>query len=44
MILSLLASVKAFADETAFRVEIEAPKALRDLLEAHLDVVRRSAE
>lgn len=44
MILSLLASAAACADEIAFRVQIEAPAALRDLLETHLDVVRRSAE
>lgn len=43
-ILPLLASAVALADAVAFRVDIEAPRELRDLLEEHLDVVRRSAE
>jgi translocation and assembly module TamA len=43
-VLSLAMCAAALAEEIEFRVEIEAPRALRDLLEQHLDVVRRSTE
>jgi len=42
--LCLLVSVSAFADGIQFRVDIEAPGDLRELLRQHLDLVRRSAE
>jgi translocation and assembly module TamA len=42
--LCLLVAANALADGIQFRVDLEAPAKLRDLLERHLDVVRRSAE
>ena len=40
----LLAPGIAIADEIRFQVDLEAPDQLRELLEQHLDVVRRSSE
>ncbi len=42
--LCLLVAASALADGIQFRVDLEAPAKLRDLLEQHLDVVRRSKE
>jgi translocation and assembly module TamA len=42
--LLLVSCATAFAEGIAFRVDVEAPRALRELLQEHLDVVRRSAE
>ena len=44
MLLWLAAALPAAAQEVKYRVDIEAPKTLRELLEQHLDVVRRAAE
>ncbi|MET0218642.1 MAG: autotransporter assembly complex family protein [Burkholderiales bacterium] len=44
MLLWLAAAPPAAAQEVKYRVDIEAPKTLRELLEQHLDVVRRAAE
>jgi translocation and assembly module TamA len=43
-ILLLFTSATAFAVGISFRVDIEAPSDLRDVLEENLDAVRRSAE
>ncbi len=42
--LCLLVAASALADGIQFRVDLEAPAKLRDLLQQHLDVVRRSKE
>ena len=44
MLLWLAAAPPAAAQEVKYRVDIEAPETLRELLEQHLDVVRRAAE
>ncbi len=44
MLLWLAAALPAAAQEVKYRVDIEAPETLRELLEQHLDVVRRAAE
>src|SRR4249919_2730675 len=45
MLLCLLAAPPpALAQEIQYRVDIEAPKDLRELLEKHLDVARRASE
>ena len=44
MLIWLLVPGIAIADEIRFQVDLEAPDQLRELLEQHLDVVRRSSE
>jgi translocation and assembly module TamA len=43
-LLCLLIPLTARADQVQFRVDLDAPAKLRELLEQHLDVVRRSEE
>jgi translocation and assembly module TamA len=42
--LCTLSGTAAADDDISFQVDIDAPKAVRDLLEEHLDVVRRSRD